>query len=38
VIVVLVVLRFRSPGAWVDVLLLLGLAGVGALLKIVLTR
>jgi len=38
VIVILVAVRFRSPGGWVDGLLLLGLAGGGALLKIVLTR
>jgi hypothetical protein len=38
VIIILVVLRFRAPGAWVDGLLLLGLVGAGALLKIVLTR
>jgi hypothetical protein len=38
VIVILVALRFRSPGVWVDGLLLLGLAGAGALLKIVLTH
>jgi len=38
VIVILVAVRFHSPGGWVDGLLLLGLAGGGALLKIVLTR
>jgi hypothetical protein len=35
VIVVVVVLNFRSPGKWVDTLLLLALAGTGALLALV---
>jgi hypothetical protein len=38
VIVILAALRFRNPSAWLDRLLLLGLAGLGMLLKIVLTR
>lgn len=37
-IVILVVLRVRGAGAWVDVLLLLSFAAVGALLKHAVTR
>jgi hypothetical protein len=36
VIVIVVVLNFRSPRMWVDVLLMLALAGTGALVAMVL--